>query len=173
MIIRDAIETAKASGALTPFVPPMRWVPGSRAFLMTRRLTGEVAAGIASLDPRRLERWEHLRADISHFVENGLVTWSFMRWLEPKKFEHWELRSVRPRPSLRVFGRFAERDVFIGTHVKERASLGAKWSLNWELEKLVCEDEWRLALDGSAPFRACAYEDYFTENAYRYPMVPP
>jgi hypothetical protein len=173
MIIREAIESAKASGALIPFDPPLRWVSKPRAFLMTERLAREITDGRASLDPRRVERWERLRADISHFVENGLITWAFMRWLDPKKYEHWELRSLRPRPSFRVFGRFAEPDVFVGTHIKERAPLGAKWSLDWEIEKLVCEDEWRAALSDCEPFRSDDYTDYITENAYISPKVEP
>jgi hypothetical protein len=173
MIIRDAVEAAKKSGVLIPFVPPLAWVSKPRAFLMTKRLAGQISDGRASADQKRLERWESLRADIAHYVENGLVTWALLRWLDPKKYEHWELRSRRPRPSLRVFGRFAEPNVFVGTHVVERSPLGTKWSLNWELEKLECEDEWNLALNGCCPFRSCVYEHYITENAYRFPKVPP
>jgi hypothetical protein len=94
-----------------------------------------------------------------------------MKWLDPQKFEHWEIKSRRPRPSLRIFGRFAKPNVFVGTHVVERTRLGAKWSLDWELEKLVCEDEWKAALGEHPPFRGRAYEDYITENAYRFPKV--
>lgn len=139
---------------------------------MTQRLAHQMSEARSSPDDARVERWERLRADIAHFVENGRVTWSFMRWLDPKKFEHWELRSVRPRPSLRVFGRFAEPDVFVGTHAVERAPLGRKWSLQWELEKLACEEAWNLALAGCEPFRSDTYEDYITENASRFPKVP-
>jgi hypothetical protein len=172
MIISTAIEAAKASGGLIPFIPPLTGLSRPRAFLMTKRLKEQISEGLVSPDAKRVERWDRLRADIAYYVGNGLVTWSLMRWLDPKKFEHWELRSVRPRPSLRVFGRFAEADVFIGTHMVERAPLGGKWSLNWELEKLICEDEWNQALPGCAPFRASSYEEYITENAYRFPRVP-
>jgi hypothetical protein len=121
-----------------------------------------------------MERWDRLRADLSHFVENGLMTWATMKWLDPQKYEHWEFKSRRPRPSLRMFGRFAQPNVFAGTHIVERAPLGAKWSLNWELEKLICEDEWKRALGDDAPFfHGGAYETYITENAYRFPRVLP
>ena len=172
MVIRDALEGAKASGALIPFVPPLLWVPKPRAFLMTKRLNAEIAEGRSSADPKRQERWERLRADISHFIENGYVTWALMKWLDPKKYEHWELKSVRPRPSLRVFGRFAEPDVFVGTHVVERAPLGAKWTMKWEMEKLICEAEWKNALGDCSPYRSDVYENYITENSSRYPKVP-
>jgi len=102
-----------------------------------------------------------------HFVENGRMTEKLIKQLKPSKYEHWELLNSRPRPSLRVFGRFALPDVFIGTHVKERKGMGAMWSPQFEHEKLVCEDHYRDAgLIGyftDAPrFR---YEAYITENA--------
>jgi len=172
MLIDVAIQGAKTSGALIPFQPPVRWAASPRAFLMTQRLAQQIADALSSPDQHRVERWERLRADIAHFVENGMITWSFMRWLDPKKYEHWELRSVRPRPSLRVFGRFAEPNVFVGTHAVERTSLGAKWSLQWEMEKLECEEAWKLALGDCEPFRSCKYEDYITENSSIVPRVP-
>jgi len=172
MITCQAIEDAKTSGMLIPFVPAVPWASRPRAFLMTKRLDKEIKAGCASPDRKRYERWERLRADMAHYTENGFVSWSFMKWLQPKKFEHWELKSVRPRPSLRVFGRFARPNIFVGTHVVERSPLGAKWSLEWELEKLSCEELWNEAFGGSDPFRSAIYEHYITENASRDLGVP-
>ena len=79
---------------------------------------------------------------------------------------------MRPKPSLRVFGRFAEPDVFVGTHAIERASLGGKWSIAWEIEKLECEQIWRQIFT-SPPFSAAKYEDYITENAHPNVRLPP
>jgi hypothetical protein len=172
MIIREAIEAAKAAGALIPFNPPVGWSSKPRAFLMTQRLADQIADGLASADPRRVERWDRLRADIANFVENGLMTWASMKWLDPHKFEHWEIKSRRPRPSLRIFGRFAEPNVFVGTHIIERTKLGKKWSQEWELEKLACEEGWKRALGNCPPFHGNNYEDYMTENAHRFPEVP-
>ncbi len=172
MLIHDALERAQASGTLTRFVSPVRGAPPRRVFLMTGRLMAQFDEARSSPDPKRVERWERLAADIAYFIENGRVSWAFMKWLEPRKFEHWELRSVRPRPSLRVFGRFAAPDMFIATHAAERAPLGAKWSLQWELEKLTCEEEWEAALPRVPPFRGERYEDYITENVSIFPRIP-
>jgi hypothetical protein len=90
-----------------------------------------------------------------------------MKWLEPKKHEIWELKSVRPRPSLRVFGRFAQANVFVGTHIAERKSLKGKWSLEFELEKLRAEEIWNRIFNTKTPFSASHYEGYITENASR------
>lgn len=139
---------------------------------MTRPLMETLTDGIASSDAVTLARWEKLEADISHFVEGGYINWGLMKWLEPKKQGFWELKSIRPRPSLRVFGRFAHEDVFVGTHVVERAGLKGKWSLEWELEKLACEESWRLALGDLEPFSAQFYESYITTNAEKNVRIP-
>lgn len=104
-----------------------------------------------------------------HFVIGGLVTDDLMKQLLPPKYEHWELRSRKPKPSLRVFGRFAKPDVFVGTHVRKRADLKGMWSQEFEQAKLKCEEHWDSA--GLPPpfsdpphFR---YESYITSNAYK------
>jgi hypothetical protein len=160
-----AVKEAVDAGKLAPYRPVLAWAENPRVFLMTPMLDGQIRSGLASGDQSVVYRWDKLRADISHFVEGGLINWNLMRWLVPKKFEHWELRSVRPRPSLRVFGRFACPNVFVGTHVVARSLLKGKWAVEWELEKLRCEDHWKAALGEFQPFSADLYEGYITENA--------
>ncbi len=62
------------------------------------------------------------------------MTENLIKQLKPEKFEHWELISRRPKPSLRVFGRFAKPNVFVGTYVRERRGLGKRGrnNLNWK-----------------------------------------
>jgi hypothetical protein len=166
MLIDDAIEAAKASGALVPARPVAPWVGEPRAFLMCRPLREAIEAARQSGDEKVIRRWAQLEADIGHFVGGGYVTDDLLKQLEPEKYEHWELISRRPKPSLRVFGRFAEPDVFVGTHVVPRGGLGGMWSPQFEHEKLVCEDHWRDA-GLPEPFRGTRYEDYITDNASR------
>jgi hypothetical protein len=130
--------------------------------------------GKASLVTKLRDRWARLEASISYFIEGRYVTDDFIKQLKPPKFEHWELKSRKPRPSLRVFGRFAKADIFVGTHVVPRPDLRGMWSPEFEHEKLVCEDYWA---DAGLPspfsdrphFR---YEAYVTENASRKIRVP-
>ena len=164
-----AIEAAKRKGLLTPAKPTVSWAGEPRAFLMCRPLVEAIEAGKADPDEKARNRWASLVADIAHFVEGGVINEKLMKPLMPEKFEHWELRSCRPRPSLRVFGRFAKPDVFVGTHVMVRDGLRGMWSFEFEHEKLVCEDHWKAAglpLPFSDPPHF-AYEAYITENAHR------
>lgn len=166
MLTGDAIQAAKAAGKLIPARPIVPWAGEPRAFLMCEPLDDAIKAARMSNSQVVIKRWSQLEADIGYFIEGGYITDDRIKQLDPYKYEHWELRSLRPRPSLRVFGRFAEPDVFIGTHVVERPILGEKWSLNWKLEKLSCEQHWNAAGLGE-PFVGKAYEDYITENASR------
>ncbi|GLS39378.1 hypothetical protein GCM10010869_49750 [Mesorhizobium tianshanense] len=134
---------------------------------MCKPLVDSISQGRASVDEGERRIWAALQAAISHFVEGGRITDDLMKQLIPRKYEHWELRSRKPRPSLRVFGRFAMPDVFVGTHVERRDTLGAKWSAQWEYQKLVCEDHWKEAglpdpFTDAPEFR---YETYMTSNA--------
>jgi hypothetical protein len=133
---------------------------------MCRPLAESIQQGRKCKDGKTAQRWSQLEADIGHFIEGGYITEDRLKQLEPHKFEHWTLRSLKPRPSFRVFGRFAKPDVFVGTHLVERKSLGAKWSTCWEHEKLVCEEHWqRVGLRD--PYSGEKYQDYITENSSR------
>ncbi|HET6467651.1 MAG TPA: hypothetical protein VFG43_04660 [Geminicoccaceae bacterium] len=166
-----AIEAAKRAGLLVPAAPVVRWAGAARVFLMCRALYEAIESGRLSNEERVRRRWAQLEADIGHFVEGGFVTEGLLKQLKPEKFEHWELVSRRPKPSLRVFGRFAAPDVFVGTHVVQRRLLGGMWSPEFEHEKLVCEELWQ-ELGLPDPFHASRYEDYITENATRQLEVP-
>lgn len=169
MLTSDAINTAKENGKLHAAKPIADWAGEPRAFLMCQPLYDAIQAGRTNLDDKERKVWAALEAAISHFIEGGRVTENLIKQLLPYKFEHWELRSRKPRPSLRVFGRFALPDVFVGTHVEPRKGLGGMYSPQFEHQKLVCEDHWKEAglpepFTDAPQFR---YERYITSNAAR------
>lgn len=145
MLIRDVIESAVADGRLVAIRPVVPWAGTPRGFLVCAPLRDQMHSGKSDPDPKMRGRWATLEAAMSFFVEGNYVTEGLIKQLKPEKFEHWELRSRKPRPSMRVFGRFAARDVFIGTHVRLRQELGGMWSPQFEHEKLVCEQHWKAA----------------------------
>ena len=167
MLTNNEIQTAKTKGVLVPYRPRIAAMGTKRAFLMSKSLNNRIVESQQSSNVDVIHRWASLEGDILHFVTGGYVNRNFIKQLEPPKFEHWCLRSVRPSPSIRVFGRFAQPDVFVGTHAIERTTLKGKWSLEWELEKLFCEkDIWEVECElPPRPFSAEQYTDYITENA--------
>lgn len=167
MLIDAALEDAKRRGLPVPVKPLVRWNAAKRAFLMCRDLVDAIERNKTDQDGSVRRRWAELDAAMIYFVEGGLITQKRLKALDPHKFEHWELRATRPKPSLRVFGRFAKPDVFVGTHVEVRKFLGGKNTLEWELAKLKCEDIWNAAglpdpFTDAPEFR---YSEYITENA--------
>lgn len=175
MLNKRAIEKAKRAGRLIPARPIAPWAGEPRAFLMCRPLHEAIETGRQNGDPKVRKIWAALEAAISHFIEGGLVTEDLIKQLLPEKFEHWELKSRKPRPALRVFGRFLDPDVFVGTHVVERRVLGGMWSREFEHEKLVCEEHWRRAglpepFTGAPDFQ---YKKYITENARKKVEIKP
>lgn len=169
MLTNKDIQLSKEKGLLIPFKPIQARMGTRRVFLLSRRLYDELSLNRESTDAEIIDRWARLEGDILHFITGGYINWNLMKWLEPKKYEHWTLRSVRPRPSIRVFGRFAQPNVFVGTHAIERKSLKGKWDFSWEVEKLVCEQDVWIKECGlpNTPFSAQTYEEYITENANR------
>lgn len=167
MLTTDEISRAKADGRLFPALPIAKWQGTPRALLMCTALWNAIEEGRREQKDEQRAVWARLEAAFSHFIEGGLVTNDFLKQLKPEKYEHWEIRSRKPRPSMRVFGRFAMPDVFIATHVVRRSELGGMWSMPFEHHKLVCEDHWKAA-QLSAPFSdapSFRYEKYITENA--------
>jgi hypothetical protein len=174
MLIDDAIKEARCAGRLKPVYPVAPWAPEARAFLMCEPLWRLLEAGKADTDEKVRQRWAKLEGAMQFFVEGGHMTDRLLKQLCPYKYEHWELVNKKPRPSLRVFGRFAKPDVFIGTHARQRNLLGGKWSQEFEMEKLECEDHWETAGLPIVPFPGAFtdtpqfhYGRYITENAAR------
>jgi hypothetical protein len=143
MLIHDAIKEAVACSKIFPVIPIAPWAGKPRALFMCKPLLSAIEQGKLSPDEKDRKRWATLEAAMSSFVEGDFVTDDLMKQLVDAKHEHWCLRSRKPKPSMRVFGRFAAKDVFIGTHVKLRSELGGMNSQEFEMEKLICEDHWK------------------------------
>lgn len=140
---------------------------------MSRALHDQISRNMQAPDAAVSARWSKLRADIDHFVGGGYVNSNLLKPLSPARHGVWTLRSVRPRPGLRVFGRFAAPDVFVATHVQERKLLEGKGSQEWEFAKLECEEEWRRLFGDRRPFIGERYTDYITDNAARDVEIDP
>lgn len=169
MLIPASVKAAKAKGLLVPAKPIAEWVGEPRVVLLCEPIRTAIEEGRTSPDEKERQCWAKVEAAFSHFIEGGFVTEDLVKQLQPYKYEHWEFRCRRPRPSIRVFGRFVMPDVFVATHPMPRTSLGGMWSQQFEHEKLICEDHWKAA--GLAEFFSDApdfrYEAYITSNARR------
>ena len=128
-------------------------------------------------------RSARLQADFEVFVRGEPVAMclvprkhgnaTFGRLAEPEE-EIWDFRSRQPLPVLRIFGRFAAPDTFIGFHWRPRikpwngrSGLGAYDSIDWKQAKDECKNQWELLFPDHTPIHGDDIHDYVTdENAY-------
>ncbi len=131
----------------------------TRALLMTQPLNDALAASWQDQ-----ERFAKLRADLEHFVTGGFIDPNYLKKLK-KTEECWEIRSPRPSPSIRIFGRFAAHDVFVATHYHERRPLGGFKSMEWRREIRRCKAEWRKCFPAHQPHTGKTIHDYVSNAA--------
>ncbi len=123
--------------------------------------------------------WEarcgQLRTDLEVFILGGVISVAerpfkgksaYMKQLRPPVEEVWEIRSRDPKPSLRVFGRFAATDVFVALAWSDRASLGAAKSREWRDARERCKAEWRKLFPAFKPHSGRNLEDYISKGAF-------
>lgn len=88
------------------------------------------------------ERLGILQADLEFFVTSKTIDPKYLFHLYPPRDAVWEIRSVRPDPSIRVLGLFAAKDLFIATNHAMRAELGGWQSRQWKVVKRTARARW-------------------------------
>ena len=113
-----------------------------------------------------------LRADLDRFLEGGSIIvghrrsrHAYMKRLDPGRDEVWEIRSRDPTPELRLFGRFAETDLFVGTACIDRDYLGDDGTPEWRNEMVRCITEWRNLFHPYPPLTQRPLNEYISSNA--------
>jgi hypothetical protein len=117
-------------------------------------------------------RANKLRADLDYFIEGGNIAigqdpykkkrTAYMVRLDPAYDEVWQIRSRDPKPGIRVFGRFADRDVFVALTWSERTPLGGPGNLAWIEAINLCKSEWRKLFPAYQPISGSDYNDYLS-----------
>lgn len=140
MSIQSEIVARVNEGRLFLLRPRAPGTGMTRVLLMTQPLNNALEASWAEEEDER--RYGVLRADLELFVTGGFIDPKYLKKLK-KTEEVWEIKSPRPKPGIRVFGRFAEFDVFVATHHHDRLPLGRFNSADWRREIRRCKAEWR------------------------------
>jgi hypothetical protein len=121
------------------------------------------------MDQRKLDRWLTARAILEAFVDGRWMTIKTrpkskgqLAMLSPHADEIWEIRDIRPKPSLRILGSFAEKDVFIALAPYERSELGARDSTEWVTALQLYKLQWSWLFDGHRPMSGSFPNDYIS-----------
>jgi hypothetical protein len=83
-----------------------------------------------------------LEADLEVFASGEPIGPKYLFLLYHSREGVWEIRSVKPNPSIRVLGRFVERDIFIATNFALRDDLGGWQSREWRDVKVRARAVW-------------------------------
>lgn len=105
--------------------------------------------------------WEPFEADDKHQMGR----------LDPVRDGVWDYRHVDPKPGLRIFCRFAEKDVLIALTCSPR-SIPVSWlprlplgiwnSREWKLAIRECKAEWNKLFPTYPPLIGESVDDYLT-----------
>ena len=113
----------------------------------------------------------YLHQELDRFIEGRLITASLiprkarnanMGLLKPIEDGIWDIRSSAPPPSLRLFGGFVRKDIFVGLVLKERKTLRDWLSREWTNVIVECNREWQSRFLAYKPFTGDSVHDYLS-----------
>ena len=108
------ISGLKAARRLFPVLPYAPGATARRALLADEELFNLL---VGPWDTTANEvRYMALRAYLDVFTEGRPITPGYLFQLSDRREEVWEIKAPRPNPGMRVFGRFAQKDVFVALH---------------------------------------------------------
>ncbi|WP_158264291.1 hypothetical protein [Nitratireductor sp. StC3] len=168
MSIRDEINIAVNAGWLVNMQPTLPSIPHRRIILVSSSLQYELETELQ--DQATAHRAGLLLNTLDTFIGGGLITVggrnddAYIKLLEPEDRQVWEIRSVDPKPSIRVFGRFAEPNVFVATNKGFRRDLGAFGSAAFQRAMTDCTREWVKCFHTRPAHTGKRVNDFITEN---------
>ena len=158
MSIEVQIEELKRTGRLFPVVS---YAPGAttrRALLVNEGLWNRLSGPWDTIEDEI--RFMRLRAYLDVYTEGRPIAPGFLFQLTGRSEEVWEIKAPRPRPGLRVFGRFANIDIFVALHYASRDVLGGWQSRVWRDAREICKSEWRKLFLTWEPLNGTSIHDY-------------
>ena len=182
MSIRGEIGKRIAEGRLFALEPVIEGDPVTRTMLISPEIRDLLSGPWEGVSVER--RAGRLRADLERFIKGQQIglclipykaATAYMGRLDRPEDEVWDIRSVDPTPGLRVFGRFAEVDVFVALHWaprskelcwSEKKALGKGTSLEWHFAILECHEQWEALFPGCPPVHGDNVRDYVSANAF-------
>lgn len=137
MSIRDEMKARVREGRLVEYRP---WA--SNSILRPAFLEADIGRQVLGpwQDNEDAARMPYVRADLETFVQGKPITAAFgrrarvnFRRLERDRRGRpkvWEMRTLAPPPGYRLFGFFAETDVFVGVELQPRDAVDFKFEIN-------------------------------------------
>lgn len=122
------------------------------------------------------KRLAMLLADIDTFTEGKNISFgndpydkdksAFMARTDPPELGIFDLRSIEPRPALRLFGGFSETDTFIGLTVRTRKDLGGRHEPHFSRALTDAQFKWNDLFPHHAPLYSTNSKEHVSQNVY-------
>jgi hypothetical protein len=144
-----AIKSHESAGRLRRLVPRSVDAPLRKPIFLRHELHQTIFG--EQTNAEHTVRYMALCARLEMFIGDEVIASSCMKPLVPYRKGVWEILNKKPNPSLRVFGLFAARDVFIGTHHQLRSALGGFNTPMWKEEIRRVTHEWNQLFEGIDP----------------------
>lgn len=163
MSIRSEIKAGIQDGRLVILRSTNRYESARRVLIMPSELVKGITNASSGLTAKR---YIALCADLDRYIEGRFIDDAYMKPLSPRLAEEvWEIKSRRPEPSLRLLGRFAEKDVFVAFVCEERGPLGEKGSEEWKRVIRRTKAKWRTMFQSYTPHSGEHLHDYLSNAA--------
>lgn len=178
MSIRDVLEGHLRDARLIQ-ITPILGGPEARVFYAVPDVFAELDPGTASQN--YASSAGQMRALIDNFTSGKQIVVGDrrsklcnMKRLEPEADEVWEIRK-REDPSVRLFGRFVEKDAFVITNMETVANLFLlEWIVKgfsvwpiWRREIRNCKAVWRQLFHPYPPHHGSVLDDYLSNATYQ------
>lgn len=172
--MRTILQGRSDSGEVFLWAPQVVGDPCVRTLFITREINDEFDESTWT-DPGLAARYGTLGADFDRYVTGDTVPVgldpyekddsAFMARIDPKEYGIWTIRSVAPKPAIRVFGAFCEQDTFVALLTRRRSDLGGPGSRAWASAREAAITRWEALFPGCDRLYGDTVNDYFSEKA--------
>jgi hypothetical protein len=157
----------------------VRWTPQlvgdpcERTLLISAEINEEFDEGTWECSSLA-HRYAQLSADFDRYVTGdtipvGMAPYdkgdnAFIARISPPEYGIWAIRSVAPKPAIRVFGAFYAKDVFVALITRRRADLGGPESREWAQAREAAIDKWNNIFLRKKRLLGDNLDDFFSEK---------
>jgi hypothetical protein len=162
MSIRDEIKARLDEGRLFHLPHSLPGAATARSMFVSEEVAA-IASGPWKRDTEGY-RFALLRAQLDVFTEGGLISVAFdpfkkakatyLAAIDPVADRVWDIRSIDPKPAIRILGCFSETDVFVALVWDYRKNLGGPDSKEWRDFRERCKAEWNKLFPTYLPLKS-------------------
>jgi hypothetical protein len=176
MSIQEEIQVRMGEGRLWQLKPILDSDPVVRTMIISKEIKDLIVGPWEDVSWER--RCNRLRANLEAFIRGDVISLclrgfearsAYMGRLDRPADEVWDIRSRSPSPALRVFGRFADKDVFVALFwsprslevpYSQRLPLGDRNSTQWRSAMRETKTEWRKLFHTYQPIHGDSHNVY-------------